>query len=70
MNYDILKSIAQNTLILDLASMPGGVDKNAAKLLKIKVIHALGLPGKMAPYEAAIAIKNVILNLTKERTNL
>ena len=39
----------KNTLIIDLASKPGGVDYEVAKKLGIKVILASALPGKVAP---------------------
>jgi len=44
-----LKNTASNSTIIDLASLPGGVNKIAAKKLNIKLIHALALPGKMDP---------------------
>lgn len=49
-----------NTIIIDLASMPGGVDLEFAKKYNIKTIQALGLPGKCAPVTSAIYIKNSI----------
>ena len=61
-----LKKTAQNAIIIDLASMPGGVDFDAAKELKIKTIHALALPGKVAPKTAGEIIKNTIYNIIKE----
>ena len=47
-------------MIIDIASMPGGVDKNIAKLYKIKVIRALGIPGKIAPRTSAKYMKEII----------
>ena len=41
--------IRKNTLIIDLASAPGGVDYDSAKKLGIKAILATALPGKVAP---------------------
>jgi len=49
---------AKDTLVIDLASKPGGVDMEAAKDLGIKVIWALGLPGKVAPVTAGNIKKN------------
>ena len=65
-DYKMLKNSAQGSIIIDLASMPGGVDDEAAKRLNIKVIHALGLPGKFAPEDAGKIIKNTIYNMIKE----
>lgn len=41
---DVLKKIKKDTLIIDLASRPGGVDFSAAKELGLRVIWALSLP--------------------------
>lgn len=46
--------------IIDLASSPGGVDFEKAKELKLNVVWALALPGKVAPYTAALYLKNAI----------
>lgn len=62
----VLKNVAQNSIIIDLASMPGGVDFEAAERLKIKTIQALGLPGKVAPKTAGEIIKNTIYNMIEE----
>ncbi len=47
----------KKTLIIELASSPGGIDFEKAKEYNIKVVKALGLPGKVAPYTAARYIK-------------
>lgn len=66
LNKELLESIDSNSIIIDLASIPGGVDLEAAKALKIKVISALGLPGKVAPVTAAMVIKDTIYNIIEE----
>lgn len=62
----ILSGIDKNTLLIDLASRPGGVDFNAAAELQIKTIWALSLPGRVAPKTAGLIIKNTVLNMIKE----
>ncbi len=57
---------AKDALIIDLASKPGGVDMEAAKDLGVKVIWALGLPGKVAPVTAGNIIKETICNILGE----
>ena len=54
------------TLIIDLASEPGGVDYEVAKKLGIKAILASGLPGKVAPDTASIYIKEYIYRKIKK----
>jgi dipicolinate synthase subunit A len=55
------------TLIIDIASLPGGVDFEAAKQLNVKTIHALSLPGKVAPDTAGDIILKTVLNMLNER---
>lgn len=63
-----LAKTAKNGLVIDLASAPGGVDFKAAEELCINAIHALSLPGKVAPVTAGEIIKNTIYNMMKEET--
>lgn len=55
-----LSYVNPTTLIVDLASMPGGVNFTYGKSKGIKIIHALGLPGKTANKTSAIYIFNAI----------
>ncbi|MCL2631010.1 MAG: hypothetical protein FWD49_05765 [Firmicutes bacterium] len=57
---DLLKQLNSECFVIDLASLPGGVDTNAVKELNIKLLHALGIPGKVAPKSASEYIKAVI----------
>src|SRR5699024_2473062 len=45
----IISAMKKSSLIIDLASSPGGTDFIFAEQQSIKNIHALGLPGKVAP---------------------
>lgn len=62
----LLENTDKNTLIIDLASLPGGVDKAAALSLDLDIIHALALPGKTAPKTAGEIIKNTIVKMLEE----
>ena len=55
-----LDCLNRNILIIDLASNPGGIDKNYAEKIGIRVISALGIPGKEMPNTAAKYIKEII----------
>jgi dipicolinate synthase subunit A len=66
LNKELLKSINSNCIIIDIASKPGGVDLDAAKELGVKVISAMGLPGKIAPVTAAMVIRDTIYNIIEE----
>lgn len=58
--------IKEDCVIIDLASNPGGVDKDAVKKRGLKLIWALSLPGKVAPITSAEFIKETIYNILKE----
>ncbi|MBE6824784.1 MAG: dipicolinate synthase subunit DpsA [Ruminococcaceae bacterium] len=62
----LLSHIAKNAILIDLASVPGGVDFESASRLSICAIHALSLPGKAAPKTAGEIIKNTITNMLEE----
>lgn len=55
-----LDCLNKDVLIIDVASAPGGIDKEYAEKKKIKVITALGIPGKEMPKTAASYIKKII----------
>lgn len=61
-----LEFVKHGALIIDLASKPGGVDFDSANRLSIKTIHALSLPGKVAPTTSAVSMGKVIFNIIKE----
>ena len=59
----VLKEFSRDTLIIDLASAPGGVEPAAAKDMGIKVITALSIPGKYAPVSAGQLIGEYIIEV-------
>ena len=61
-----LAELKEDCLVIDLASKPGGVDFEAARQLGVKVIHALSLPGRVAPVTAAKAVWSTICNILRE----
>lgn len=64
---DILHRISADTLILDLASKPGGVDLDEAQRYSRRVVWALSLPGKTAPVTAGEIIAQTMIHLLEER---
>jgi len=66
LDFDLLSRIGRKTLIIDLASKPGGVDFDEARRRGIRVIWALSLPGKVAPDTAGDIICSTILNILEE----
>ncbi|MGI6264163.1 MAG: dipicolinate synthase subunit DpsA [Acutalibacteraceae bacterium] len=63
----VLAALNRDTLLIDLASRPGGVDLTAAADAGIKTIWALSLPGRVAPKTAGRILKTTILHMLKER---
>ena len=64
----VLSRTESSTLLIDLASRPGGIDFNAAADYGIKTIWALSLPGRVAPKTAGQIIKTTVLNILREVT--
>ncbi len=70
----MLEDMDDHTLILDLASAPGGVDPEAARVLLEqnrlsgpRLVRAPSLPGKYAPETAGRIIADTVLNQLEER---
>ena len=58
---EVLATIDRGTLLIDLASAPGGVDVEAAGAYGLSVVWALSLPGKYAPETAGEIIAEAVL---------
>ena len=64
---NVLSFVPKGTPVVDLASMPGGVDGDAAAHFGVRVIHALSLPGKTAPVSAGGYIADAICSALEMR---
>lgn len=62
MTAELLERMGGDVVIIDLASVPGGVDLDAAARLGLNVTWALSLPGKYAPISAGVIIGETILS--------
>lgn len=62
-----LAMLSPDTLLIDLASRPGGIDFDAARELKLKTIWAQGLPAETAPKTAGRIIMETVLNIIREQ---
>ncbi len=63
----VLEKFGTDTLFIDLASKPGGIDFDCAAELGIRAIWALGLPGKTAPVTSGEIIADSISGILAER---
>ena len=62
----LLAKCDPETLLIDLASRPGGIDFEAAGELGLKTVWALSLPGKVAPKTSGDILVKTILNIIGE----
>lgn len=62
----VLMQQTRDTLIIELASAPGGTDLKRAEELHLHVIDAPSLPGRVAPKTAAEYIKEAVYNILEE----
>lgn len=63
---EVIVRMPSHTLIIDLASKPGGVDFRFAEKRGIKAFLAQSLPGIVAPKTAGLILANVIIQLMTE----
>ena len=61
-----LQYVKDDCLLIDLASNPGGIDREETKKRKLKLIWALALPAKVAPDTTAEFIKHTLYNIMKK----
>lgn len=63
----LLEKFGNDTLFIDLASKPGGIDFESASVLGKKVVWALGIPGKTAPVTSGEFIAETVAGIIEER---
>jgi len=63
----VQKNLPPQSLIIDLASRPGGTDFAAAKALGHTALHALSLPALCAPESAGEYVAATVLEILAER---
>ena len=61
-----LASVSPQGLIIDLASLPGGIAADAQPPDGCRILHALSLPGRVAPLSAARAVRDTVLTMLEE----
>lgn len=59
--------MADDTLVVELASAPGGFDAKLAENIGLRVFKAAGLPGKCAPLSAAKLMRETIYKIISEQ---
>lgn len=65
---ETIQRLPRNQIFIDLASLGGGIDHEAAEIYGIKTVKALSLPGKCSPVTAAKIIYDSVKEvLTEEK---
>lgn len=64
LNRERLRRIHKDSVIVDIASGAGGVDKQEAERLGITLLHCLGIPGRYAPRSAAEVLADYCLQMS------
>lgn len=64
---EILRLMNSDTIVIDLATQPGGTDFEAANRYGVKAILAPGLPGKVAPRMAGRVLAELIPGMIVEQ---
>lgn len=57
---EVVKAIPKEATVIELASLPGGIDLRAAGEQGLRIITALGLPGKFSPKTAGRIIADCV----------
>lgn len=60
LNKSILNNVNKNSIIIDLAQAPGGVDYKYSRHLNLKALYCPGLPARVAPFNSAEILKDCI----------
>lgn len=66
---NFVSRLREDSLTVDLASLPGGCDTEAMKEYGRKWIHALSLPGRNAPETAGKILAQIIVKTVREEEN-
>lgn len=60
-----LENTKESVVLIDLASAPGGIDREAASRLSKRIVYALSLPGKYSPKSAGKYVADCIINMLR-----
>lgn len=66
LNAPVLRNMPKSSLIIDLASIPGGTDFELCEQLQLTALHALSLPGRFFPKTAGKILADTVVNIINE----
>ena len=62
-----LERAKSSCILMELASMPGGIDANAVKEFGLQIVVERGLPGTVAPESSAKVLRDAIYRILNEQ---
>lgn len=62
---EILEKLMPEAIIIDIASLPGGIDTSSTVPDSLTVIYAGGLPGRTSPKSAGIIVGTSVLDILR-----
>lgn len=65
-SYNYLSVLGSETVVIELASTPGGIDTQAAHTLGVTLLDGRGLPAKYAPRTAGQILHDIVTELARE----
>ena len=63
---DVLLALPSKTILIELASLPGGFDPDIATQCEVAFVDGKGLPGKYAPKSAGKILSDTIIQYLKQ----
>lgn len=66
LNESMIRNMRADASIFDIASAPGGVDKNACLKYGIFIIHSLGIPGRYAAKSSGKSLANHMIKILEK----
>lgn len=63
----VLSALRPDCLLIDLASLPGGADRQSIAARRTEYVEALSLPGKVAPETAGEILCGAVESILRER---
>ena len=66
LDVHFIEGLSPDALLMELASAPGGIDREACDVRNIRVVQAPGLPGKYSPLTTAEIIKETVMSILEE----
>ena len=66
LDVHFIEGLSPDALLMELASAPGGIDREACDARNVRVVQAPGLPGKYSPLTAAEIIKETVMSILEE----